>query len=233
MMVDIFSAFDPATCSIFSTLSPSLFWLLTLLSISLIHPSLWPQMTRYTWLPFFPADVISSQASRTFSLHLKGFPPILTALFLMLIILNLTGLLPYAFSSTSHLVLTLVLGLPLWLSLIISAIAHAPKSFTAHLLPSGAPEWLNPFLVITETLSISVRFITLSFRLAANMSAGHILLGLMGIASSSAIFSSIPTFSGLMLVQLGYMIFEMGICLIQAYIFCLLLSLYSEDHPSS
>lgn len=231
MIVDIFSAFDPATCSIFSSLSPTLFWLLTLVSITLIHPSLWPQISRFSSIPFLPINIISSQASRTFSLHIKGFPHILTALFLILIILNLIGLLPYVFRNSRHLILTLALGLPLWLSLIIRAISHAPKSFTAHLLPRGAPEWLNPFLVITETLSISVRFITLSFRLAANIRAGHILLGLIGIASSSLIFSNAFSSSILILIQLRYIIFELGICLIQAYIFCLLLSLYSEDHP--
>nr|AVW86055.1 ATP synthase F0 subunit 6 [Branchinotogluma japonicus] len=233
MMTDIFSSFDPATCSSYSSLTPSVFWILSFTSIILIQPSMWTSNNRYSWIFSFPIEVMNSQASRTFSLHLKGFPSILVPLFLMLIILNLMGLLPYVFSSTSHLVFTLILGLPLWLSLIISAMMHAPKSFIAHLLPSGAPEWLNPFLVITETLSISVRFVTLSFRLAANMSAGHILLGLMGIAASSSIFSSIPSFAFLFSIQMGYMIFEMGICLIQAYIFCLLISLYSDDHPSS
>nr|AVW86119.1 ATP synthase F0 subunit 6 [Melaenis sp. YZ-2018] len=232
MMADIFSSFDPATCSSYS-FSPSLFWLLSFFSISLVQSSLWTSFSRFSWVPTFPVEVMNSQASRTFSLHLKGFPSILVSLFIMLISLNLLGLLPYVFSSTSHLLLTLSLGLPLWLSLIISAMIHAPKSFVAHFLPSGAPDWLNPFLVLTETISISVRFITLSFRLAANMSAGHILLGLMGIAGSSAIFTSSFSFLSLTLVQLGYIVFEMGICLIQAYIFCLLLSLYSDDYPSS
>nr|AVW86145.1 ATP synthase F0 subunit 6 [Lepidonotus sp. YZ-2018] len=232
MMADIFSSFDPATCSIY-LFSPSMFWLLTFFSFSLIQSSIWLTPSRFNWIPSFPVEIMSSQVNRTFGLHLKGFPTILTALFLMLISLNLLGLLPYVFGSTSHLLLTLALGLPLWMSLIISAIIFAPKSFTAHLLPSGAPDWLNPFLVITETLSMCVRFITLSFRIAANMSAGHILLGLMGIAASSSLFSSILTSSSVILIQLGYTIFEMGICLIQAYIFCLLLSLYSDDHPSS
>nr|QWT70100.1 ATP synthase F0 subunit 6 [Arctonoe vittata] len=232
MMVDIFSSFDPATCSSYS-ISPSLFWILSFFSISLLQSSLWISPARFAWIPTYPTEVMHSQVSHTFGLHLKGFPSLLVALFIMLISLNLLGLLPYVFSSTSHLILTLALGLPLWLSLIISAMAHAPKSFVAHFLPGGAPDWLNPFLVLTETISISVRFITLSFRLAANMSAGHILLGLMGIAGSSAIFSSITSFTCLALVQMGYIIFEMGICLIQAYIFCLLLSLYADDHPHS
>nr|AVW86106.1 ATP synthase F0 subunit 6 [Lepidonotopodium sp. YZ-2018] len=233
MMTDIFSSFDPASCNMFSSFSPSLFWLLTLTSISLIHPAFWLSQNQLSWLLNNPMSVMANQSTRTFSVHLKGFSSLLTALFIMLILINLMGLLPYMFSSSSHLILTLVLGLPLWLSFILSALTHAPKSFVAHLLPSGAPEWLNPFLVITETLSISVRFITLSFRLAANMSAGHILLGLMGIAASSSIFLSSSSFIILIFIQMSYIIFEMGICLIQAYIFCLLLTLYSEDHPSS
>lgn len=232
MITDIFSSFDPATCSSFSLLSPSTFWFLSTLSIFLFLPSYWIANNQYSSIFRFPIELINSQTARTFSIHLKGLPSILVPLFIFLISLNLLGLLPYVFSSTSHLVITLRLGLPLWLRLIIRAISHAPKSFVAHLLPRGAPEWLNPFLVITETLSISVRFITLSFRLAANMSAGHILLGLIGIAASSAIFTSISSFIVLYVVQLGYIIFEIRICLIQAYIFCLLLSLYSEDHPS-
>lgn len=232
MIADIFSSFDPATCSS-NSLSPIIFWSLSFFSISLLQSSLWPRFSRFSWIPTFPTEVINSQASRTFSLHLKGFPSILVSLFIILISLNLLGLLPYVFRSTRHLLLTLSLGLPLWLSLIIRAIVHAPKSFVAHFLPRGAPDWLNPFLVLTETIRISVRFVTLSFRLAANIRAGHILLGLIGIAGSSAIFTSVPSFISLTIIQLGYIIFEIGICLIQAYIFCLLLSLYSDDHPSS
>lgn len=232
MITDIFSSFDPATCSSYSSLTPSVFWILSLTSITLIQPSIWTSNNRYSWIFSFPIEVINSQTSRTFSLHLKGFPSILVPLFLILITLNLMGLLPYVFRTTRHLIFTLILGLPLWLRLIIRATIHAPKSFIAHLLPRGAPEWLNPFLVITETLSISVRFITLSFRLAANIRAGHILLGLIGIAASSSIFSSFYSFAFIFSIQMGYIIFEIGICLIQAYIFCLLISLYSDDHPS-
>ena len=231
MIADIFSSFDPATCSIYASFSPAVFWFLSFFSIFLIQASLWPNISRYTWLPRYPVEVINSQASRTFGIHLKGFPSILVSLFLLLIILNFIGLIPYVFRSTSHLLLSLSLGLPLWLRLIIRAIIFAPKSFTAHFLPRGAPEWLNPFLVLIETVRICVRFITLSFRIAANIRAGHILLGLIGIAASSSIFSSLLTSSSIILIQLGYSIFEIGICLIQAYIFCLLISLYSEDHP--
>nr|QVX31190.1 ATP synthase F0 subunit 6 [Pelagomacellicephala iliffei] len=230
MMSDIFSTFDPAMSYIFSS-SPLIFYSLVTFSLILTHSPLWMTPTHISWLLYFPINFMLSQTSRTFSLHLKGFPSILVALFLMLILLNLMGLLPYNFSFTSHLILTLTFGFPLWLSLILSALLFSPKSFLAHLLPSGAPIWLNPFLIITETLSISVRFLTLSFRLAANMSAGHILLSLMGIATTSLLFLSFTSSTFLILIQLSYITFEIGICLIQAYIFCLLLSLYADDHP--
>nr|AVW86158.1 ATP synthase F0 subunit 6 [Panthalis oerstedi] len=233
MMTDIFSSFDPASCASFTSISPLLFWSLSFTTLSMNQASLWLAQSRISWLHTFPMEMMSAQASRTFGLHLKGFPSILVPLFIMLIISNLFGLLPYVFSTTSHLFMTLAIGFPLWLSLILSGALHNPKSFSAHFLPSGAPDWLNPFLVVIESLSVLFRVITLSFRLTANMSAGHIILGLVGIYSSSAMLSSISTASCLLLIQLFYIVFEVGICLIQAYIFCLLLSLYSDDHPNN
>jgi ATP synthase subunit 6 len=99
------------------------------------------------------------------------------------------------------------------------------------LLPRGAPAWLSPPLVIIETIRILVRPLTLSFRLAANIRAGHIVLGLVNIYLARA-FSSFISFSTLLTIRVVYTLFEVGICLVQAYIFCLLLSLYSDDHTS-
>uniref|UniRef100_UPI0030E10C2B ATP synthase F0 subunit 6 n=1 Tax=Pilargis wolfi TaxID=3023926 RepID=UPI0030E10C2B len=231
MLMDIFSSFDPHTNYIYSSISPLLFWSLTGLSITLIHPSFWINPNRGFWLISTPLEIMFSQSSRTLGLHIKGFSSIIVPIFILLISSNLLGLVPYTFSSTSHLLMTFSMGLPLWLSLIISSMSHSPKMFAASLLPSGAPAWLSPALIIIESVSILVRPITLSFRLAANMSAGHIVLGLMGMAASSLMFSSLTTFSTLMIIQVIYTLFEMGICLIQAYIFCLLLTLYADDHP--
>jgi len=102
----------------------------------------------------------------------------------------------------------------------------------AGLLPGGAPDWLNPFLVIVETISIVVRPITLSVRLVANIRAGHIVLRLIGIYASSYIFISTARFVTLLGIQVGYIMFEMGICIIQGYIFCLLITLYADDHTN-
>lgn len=175
-------------------------------------------------------DIIFSQLRRTLSSSIKGLSSLVVSVFIIVILLNLVGLTPYAFSSTRHLITTLSLGLPIWLRLIISRFKFKPKASTAHFLPDGAPDWLNPFLVLIESTRVLVRPLTLSFRLAANITAGHIVLSLLGIYLASAIFTSMFTIIPLLLISSFYIIFEVAICVIQAYIFCLLVSLYRDDH---
>nr|YP_010481493.1 ATP synthase F0 subunit 6 [Eisenia nordenskioldi]UIX22958.1 ATP synthase F0 subunit 6 [Eisenia nordenskioldi]UIX22971.1 ATP synthase F0 subunit 6 [Eisenia nordenskioldi] len=229
MMSDIFSSFDPF---VYSTLFPSnsLFLVMNIVMILMIQSSFWVISSRSNTFKTPLNGTIFTQLTRTFSLHLKGLSSVLSSIFIMLIILNLMGLVPYTFSTSSHLIFTLTFGLPVWLSLIISSFSSSPKKTTAHFLPDGAPDWLNPFLVLIESTSVLVRPLTLSFRLAANMSAGHIVLSLVGIYCASAYFSNTPSTLILLVTSLGYILFEIAICLIQAYIFCLLLSLYSDDH---
>nr|YP_010318557.1 ATP synthase F0 subunit 6 [Pseudopotamilla reniformis]ULD67136.1 ATP synthase F0 subunit 6 [Pseudopotamilla reniformis] len=229
MMLDIFSSFDPACNSVF-TMLPSGFWALSF-TVFILFSSMWltPSQTSFLWTA--PINMMADQSSRTSTLHLKGLPTIITPLFTMLIFINLSGLMPYLFSPSSHIIFTFSLALPLWLSMILSSMTKNLSSFTAGLIPSGAPGWLNPFLLIIEMLSISARPITLSFRLAANMSTGHIVLSLVTIYLVMSFFSpSYTSMVPLYLVSVFYTMFEIGICLMQAYIFCLLLTLYSNEH---
>nr|YP_010425938.1 ATP synthase F0 subunit 6 [Amynthas deogyusanensis]USL47908.1 ATP synthase F0 subunit 6 [Amynthas deogyusanensis] len=229
MMPDIFSSFDPY---MYNTLFPSnsLFIIMNMTLVLLIQAGYWMINTRQSTFIVPLKSTIFTQLSRTFSYQLKGSSAIISSTFIILIMINLMGMIPYTFSTSSHLIFTLALGFPMWLSFILSSTLFNPKKTVAHLLPDGAPDWLNPFLVIIETTSMVVRPLTLSFRLAANMSAGHIVLSLVGIYCASAWFTSTFGTSMLVLVTLGYVLFEFAICLIQAYIFCLLLSLYSDDH---
>uniref|UniRef100_A0AAU6QGF9 ATP synthase subunit a n=1 Tax=Prionospio sp. 6 MH-2023 TaxID=3059274 RepID=A0AAU6QGF9_9ANNE len=225
MMMDIFSSFDPATTSIFN-FSPLMFWSMNIMMILLIHPLFWASPNQLFWLLSFPINTMDEQSNRTTTSHLKGLTTILVALFILIIGVNFMGIAPYVFSASSHLFFTLVLGLPLWLSLILSSLNFSASATLASLLPGGAPAWLNPFLVLIEMTSTIVRPITLSFRLAANMSAGHIVLTLISVyLVYAALSNSVSAFLLLFFIQAGYTIFEMGICLIQAYIFCLLLTL--------
>lgn len=201
--------------------------------VAIFYPMFWINPNRLFWFVSIPLRVIYEQSLRTFSVHLKGFPSLLVSLFILLVFTNFRGILPYVFRLSSHLLFTLVLGLPLWLGLILSGVFYSLRRVLASLLPSGAPRWLNPFLILIETVRMIVRPITLSFRLAANISAGHIVLTLISVYLVFRVFilrSGITVF--LLLVEVGYTLFEFGICMIQAYIFCLLLSLYTEDHPN-
>nr|AWH01860.1 ATP synthase F0 subunit 6 [Reticunassa festiva]UBD06949.1 ATP synthase F0 subunit 6 [Reticunassa festiva]UBD06962.1 ATP synthase F0 subunit 6 [Reticunassa festiva] len=230
MLVDIFSSFDDNN-QVFMSLYV-LMWVFSLATIVLFSSSYWVSSPRWLSVISVFKDTASSQVFRSFGINMGGFVNIITGLFLFLILMNMSGLVPYVFSPTSHLAVSLSLGLPLWLTLIVSAIFYNPSSVVAGLLPMGAPAPLNPFLVIIETVSIMVRPITLSVRLTANMSAGHIVLTLIGNYLTASFFmSSIFSMLLLLSIQVLYTVFEFGISLIQAYIFCLLITLYSDEHP--
>ena len=230
MLVDIFSSFDDNN-QVFISLY-GLIWLFSLVTILVFSSSYWVISPRWVSITMTFKDTVSSQIFRSFGLNLGGFINVVSGLFLFLIVINLSGLIPYVFSPTSHLAVSLSLGLPLWLSLIVSAVFFNPSSVVAGLLPIGAPAPLNPFLVIIETVRIIVRPITLSVRLTANIRAGHIVLTLIGNYLTARFFlSSIFSMLLLITIQVFYTIFEFGISVIQAYIFCLLITLYSDEHP--
>nr|BBQ05088.1 ATPase 6 [Cipangopaludina japonica] len=229
MLVDIFSTFDDHN-QVFMSLY-ILLWILSLIIILLFSSMLWLTNTSLIMMMNMLKSVISGQIFRSFGFYLGGFVSLIVTLFLFLVLMNINGLVPYVFSTTSHLAMSFSLGFPLWLALILSSFLYNMKFFIALLLPMGAPSLLNPFLIIIETVSISVRPITLSIRLIANMSAGHIVLALMGNYLMSSIFASFFSIIVLVFIQVIYTVFEFGISLIQAYIFCLLITLYSDDHP--
>ena len=230
MLVDIFSSFDDNN-QVFISLY-FLMWTFSLVVVLIFSSRYWITSPRWVMIIHTFKDTISSQVFRSFGLNLGGFVNVITGLFLFLIFLNLSGLIPYVFSPTRHLAVSLSLGLPLWISLLVSGVFFRPSSVVAGLLPMGAPAPLNPFLVLIETVSIIVRPITLSVRLMANISAGHIVLTLVGNYMTTRVLTA-GIFSSILLVsiQVLYSVFEFGIGVIQAYIFCLLITLYSDEHP--
>nr|YP_010610788.1 ATP synthase F0 subunit 6 [Eledone cirrhosa]WAP91609.1 ATP synthase F0 subunit 6 [Eledone cirrhosa] len=232
MMVDIFSSFDDHNST--TMYLHSLTWILSIWSLFFINSSLWIYPSKSYSLIMIPNQIINIQITRSFSMKMGGFSLIVSSLFLLIINFNLLGLIPYVFSTTSHLVMSFSLSLPLWLSLMLSSYKNNPYSSLASLLPSGTPSFLIPFLPLIEFLSIVVQPVTLAIRIAANISAGHIILTLIGDLLASSILN-ITMFSSsiimiTMLIQTGYFIFEIGIAIIQGYIFSLLITLYSDNH---
>lgn len=228
MLIDIFSSFDPACNSLYS-LSPILFWG-ALVAIIVLFSSFWslPSLT------FFITRTLrtsSLQISSAPAASIKGLVSLTPALLITLILVNLAGLLPYVFRIRSHILFTLSLALPLWLSLILSSIIWNTSSFIANLLPRGAPGWLNWFLLLVEITRVTARPIILAFRLTANIRAGHIILTLISDYLTVALFSSSITSRAILIfITAFYTLVEVGICLLQAYIFCLLIALYTTEH---
>lgn len=149
------------------------------------------------------------------------------SLIFLIVVVNILGIVPYIFSFTSHLAINLSVSLPAWISLFLIRASFRTFDFVAHFQPTGSPAALNPFLCLVELLSNFIRPITLSVRLTANITAGHILIGLIGVAFSAS--SGLLAFS-IVCLGVGYFIFEGAICIIQAYIFSSLLAMYMDEH---
>lgn len=236
MITDIFSSFDPRDFpAAFSIQIPSSYpWIISLILLPIILSHYWVTPSRHTVLIYAPISLIVSLISKASRSRISGVPHLIVSLFIILSYLNLIGLSPYVFGLSAHLVIALSLSLPLWISFILSAITYAPKSWLASFVPTGAPTPLIPFLILIEIVSVTVRFITLAVRLIANIVAGHVILGILGVYISSAlIILNISALIPITIGHLGYMAFEFGVALIQAYIFSILLSLYSGEHPSA
>ena len=151
---------------------------------------------------------------------------VFVSLFVFILVNNFFGLRPYVFTATSHLSITLTLRRILWLSLIIPAVFMNTRVFLAHLVPKGTPVMLVPFIVLIELLRRVIRPFTLGVRLAANMIAGHLLL----VLTSSPIYMLNISIIGVVISGLlALTALELGVSIIQSYVFIRLGSLYVEE----
>nr|YP_009368106.1 ATP synthase F0 subunit 6 [Lepilemur petteri]ADP68159.1 ATP synthase F0 subunit 6 [Lepilemur petteri] len=143
---------------------------------------------------------------------------------------NLLGLLPHSFTPTTQLSMNLGMALPLWAATIITGFRHKMKASLAHLLPQGTPTPLIPMLVIIETISLLIQPMALAVRLTANITAGHLLMHLIG--GTTLVLTSInPNISLITFIILVLLtVLELAVALIQAYVFTLLVSLYLHDN---
>jgi F-type H+-transporting ATPase subunit a len=166
---------------------------------------------------------------------MKFFPLIFT-IFMFVLACNLLGLLPFAFSITSQLVVTFALAIIVILLVLAVGFSRHGLHFLQLFVPSGVTIWLLPFIVLIEVISFLIRPITLSVRLFANMLAGHITLkvmagfvaALLGAGAATWIVAPLPFLTNVVLVG-----FELFVAVLQAYIFTILSCVYLNDaiHP--
>nr|YP_010323017.1 ATP synthase F0 subunit 6 [Melithaea erythraea]UKP87831.1 ATP synthase F0 subunit 6 [Melithaea erythraea] len=155
---------------------------------------------------------------------------LIITLFTFIAGLNLLGLFPYVFTPTAHIVITFGLSLSILIAVTIVGITKYRWNFASMFMPSGAPLALAPLLIFTETLGYLSRAISLGVRLAANLSAGHLLFAILAsfgfaMINNGMLFLSLAP----ILVMVFITLLEIAVALIQAYVFCLLTTIYLND----
>nr|WRK19527.1 ATP synthase F0 subunit 6 [Hainanpotamon sp.] len=221
-MTNLFSIFEPSS-SIFSF---STNWLSTLLGLMFLPYIYWASPSRWSLLWSKIIQTLHNEFKTLLTSSHIGVSTLFTSVFSLIVFNNFLGLLPYLFTSSSHLVMTLSLSLPLWVTLMIFGWITHTKHMLAHLVPQGTPTMLMPFMVLIETISNIIRPGTLAVRLAANMIAGHLLLTLLGNTGPSL---SLSILSILIISQILLLILESAVAIIQSYVFAVLSTLYTSE----
>lgn len=162
----------------------------------------------------------------------KNFFPFIFTLFTFILISNLIGLIPYSFTITSHLVVTLALSMTVFIGLNIICIKEHGIEMLGLFLPPGSDLALAPLLVPIEFISYIFRLFSLAVRLFANMMAGHTLLKVIaGFAWSMMAGGTILFLAHFIPLIILVVLFglELGVAMIQAYVFTILTCIYLNE----
>lgn len=161
----------------------------------------------------------------------EKYIPLIINIFMFILLNNLIGLIPYSFTTTSHIAITLTLSLAIIIGVTFIGFKKHSIGFFKLFIPSGLNKGfiklLIPLIFVIELISYLTRIISLSVRLTANMMSGHTLLKIIanfGLLYSSGIFVLIP-----LLILIPVVILELGVAIIQAYVFTMLTASYIKD----
>ena len=154
----------------------------------------------------------------------------LVTLFMFILGINLLGFFTYTFPPTTHVILTFGMAFGVWIGVMIFGFYRYRSSFFSMFMPTGAPLGLSPLLVIIEIASNISRPIALGMRLAANLTAGHILLAILADFSCKLLFYSYSLINLFPILIIMFMtILEVGVLVIQAYVFVTLTCIYLNE----
>jgi F-type H+-transporting ATPase subunit a len=157
------------------------------------------------------------------------FFPIVFTIFMFILMGNTLGMIPGAFTFTSHIIVTFAMAIAVWVGVTIIGFWYHGAHFLHFFVPTGAPKVMLPLLVPIEIMSYCVRPISLSVRLFCNMMAGHTMLKVFaGFIISLGTYYLIPGVAPLAItvVLIG---FEFAVAFLQAYIFTVLTCIYLND----
>jgi len=164
------------------------------------------------------------------------FFPLVFSLFMFILTVNLIGLIPYAFTVTSHIIITAALALLVFLTVIVYGFWKHGFHFFNLFVPSGIPIYILPLVTFIEILSFLSRPLSHSVRLFANMLAGHITLKVFGgfvvMLGSAGLLGWLGAVLPLGLT-VALTALELLVAFLQAYVFAILTCIYLNDaiHP--
>lgn len=155
----------------------------------------------------------------------RKYFPFVFSLFMFILFGNLLGLIPWAYTFTSQLIVVFLFAIVIFIGVtIIGFVQHGP-GYLRMFFPHGAPLWTAPLLVPIELISYLSRPISLSVRLFANMVVGHILLKVLGgFVILMGIAGLVPLLGLVAITALEFLV-----ALIQAYVFTILTCIYLHD----
>ena len=177
-------------------------------------------------------DVVSQLLFDNINLEGEKYFPYISMIFLFILFSNLVGLIPYSFTATSHIVITFTLSFSIFIGVNIIGFQKHKLNMLSLIIPANSTLLLALVLVPIEFVSYIAKPISLGVRLFINLMAGHTLLKvIVGFAWSMllledliAIVHLVPLF--LLVILMGL---ELGVALIQAYVFTILICIYLND----
>ena len=197
--------------------------IILLLLISIKNQSLIPSRLQSISEIFY--EFIANMISDNIGEKGHKFFPLIFTLFAFILFGNMLGMLPYGFTFTSHIIVTFVLAIFIFLFVTLLGIFIHGFKFFGLFVPKGVPMLMLPLMIPIEIISYLSRPISLSVRLFANMMAGHTMLKIFaGFVFSLGIFGIAP-----LIVDVALTALEVLIAILQAYVFTILTCIYLNE----
>jgi F-type H+-transporting ATPase subunit a len=219
MINNLFSIFDPSSISISSA------WIITPISITVIFQTKSKTKNKLNLtIKLIKIKITKEIKPLLANKNFTGKTIIFISLFSIITLINITALIPFTFTPTAHITVNFPTALTIWTAIIVLGWSKNTKSIIAHTVPTGTPTPLINFIIIIEITRNIIRPLTLSIRLTANIVAGHLLLSLL-----RSFILRTPSTSLIYPTEIILSMLELGVALIQAYVFITLLILYSTE----
>jgi F-type H+-transporting ATPase subunit a len=220
---------NSALYMVLAVVAISLFLLLSTSSQALIPGRM--QATAEVFYEFI-ADMVQTTTGSTGMM----FFPFVFSLFMFILFANVVGLIPFAFTVTSQLVITVALSLLVFVTVIVVGFLRNGLHFLRIFVPKGVPLAVLIFVVPIEVFSFFVRPVSHSIRLFANMLAGHITMQVFaGFVIMLGAAGFVGVLGALMPLVMTVALFalELLVAVLQAYVFAILTCIYLNDalHP--